>query len=83
MAKTSAIRLRAMRPALGPSDRGGLQSIEFKPAKGGVISETRVRKTTPGRDYPDYTTETAVHASVEDAIDHLKSKLESCFTKKG
>lgn len=37
-----------------------LQEISFKPAQGGLISETR-RKTDGGRMVPDWKTETAVH----------------------
>lgn len=53
----------------GPN--GGLQDVTFRPAIGGMISETSTKKE--GKMGPDYRRETAVHPSIGHAVRHLKS----------
>lgn len=63
--------------------KGELIEVSFKPAKGGVISETRSKHKRGGQgggpDY-DYETENAVHSSAEAAGKHLASTMAHCFT---
>lgn len=55
--------------------------IEFKPADGGMISETRHR--TAGDKYgPSFEHKTAVHAKLSDAVAHLKKHMGGSFAKK-
>lgn len=58
-----------------------IQECSFRPAKGGMISETR-SKTAGGKFGPDYKTETAVHGSLGHAVRHLKSVMEPGSKKK-
>jgi hypothetical protein len=62
---------------------GEVCEVSFKPAKGGVISETRTKMKRGGQgggpDY-DYKTENGVHPSMEHASAHLKSTLGHSFT---
>lgn len=78
--KTSAIALRSSHD----KPKGGkkkLIEIQFEPAEGGVISRTRHR--TEGDEYGPSETKTAVHASKEDAAEHLMTTMESCFKPSG
>lgn len=58
-----------------------IQECSFRPAKGGMISETRW-KTAGGKFGPDYKTETAVHGSLGHAVRHLKSVMGQAEHKK-
>ncbi len=49
-----------------------LIEVSFKPATGGMISETR-HKTGGGKFGPDYKYDTAVHGSLGHAVRHLKA----------
>jgi len=49
-----------------------LIEVSFKPATGGMISETR-HKTGGGKFGPDYKHDTAVHGSLGHAVRHLKA----------
>ncbi len=53
----------------GPN--GGLQDVTFRPATGGMISETSSKHE--GKMGLDYKREIAVHPSVGHAVRHLKS----------
>ena len=76
MAKTSAIALRegAHKPKAGKKK---LIEISFEPAEGGVISRSRHR--TEGDEYGPSESRTAVHATKEDAAEHLMTSMEDCF----
>lgn len=56
--------------------------VSFKPAKGGLVSETRTKSKRGGQgggpDY-DYETENGVHSTLEHASKHLKSTLGHHF----
>ncbi len=53
-----------------------VQEVSFKPATGGMISETRRKMAGDGKFGPEWKTETAVHANLGHAIRHLKSTME-------
>jgi hypothetical protein len=85
VAKSSAHRLAQQNASVtsagvGDFDKGEreLMSVEFTPAKGGVVSETRMKVKGKG-DYPDHRTSRAIHASMADATRHLKSAMGDCF----
>lgn len=59
--------------ANGPGN-GELQDVTFRPAKGGLISETSHR-IKGGKFGQDYKRETAVHGSLGHAVRHLKSVM--------
>lgn len=63
-------------------DNASVQGIEFKPATGGMISETR-HKVSGGKYGPDYKYETAVHPSIGHAVRHLKAAFGKKSEKKG
>jgi hypothetical protein len=59
-----------------------IESLEYKPADGGVVSETRSKVSrggSGGGPSYDYDHKTAVHSSLEDAKAHLESCLGHCF----
>ena len=61
---------------------GEVHSIEFKPAKGGLISSTHLRFKRGGQGSgPDYDNETemAVHPTIEHAAAHLKTRFGRTF----
>lgn len=69
-------------------ERGGkpeIQSVNFEPAEGGLVSETRMKYKRGGQgggpDY-DYETERAIHPSIEHAAEHLREKLGHHFGAK-
>jgi hypothetical protein len=59
-----------------------IEGVEFRPAEGGLVSETRKKVSRggsgggPGYDYDH---ETAVHHSMDDAKAHLESCLGHVF----
>jgi hypothetical protein len=59
-----------------------IEEVAFRPAKGGIISETRTKTKRPGQgggpSY-DYDHDTEVHPSMEHAQAHLEAKLGDCF----
>lgn len=60
------------------SRKGEVISVEFRPAKGGVVSETRTKYKRGGQGggpMDDYEHETAVHSTKEDAAAHLHAAL--------
>ncbi len=70
-------------PAM-PESHGGsktLVEVSFKPATGGMISETR-HKTSGGKFGPDYKYDTAVHGSLGHAVRHLKAAFGHAGKKK-
>lgn len=80
MAKTSAIALRSSHD----KPKGGkkkLIEISFEPAEGGVISKTRHRMQ--GDEYGPSETKTAIHATKENAAEHLMTSMEDCFKSIG
>ncbi len=58
-----------------------LLEISFKPATGGMISESRHR-TNGDKFGPDYKHETAVHPSIGHAVRHLKTSMGKAMGKK-
>lgn len=60
-----------------------LLEVSYRPAKGGVVSETRTRTKRSGQgggpDF-DHESETGVHPSLEHAQAHMASVLSDCFT---
>ncbi len=70
-------------PETAPSHSGSRELIEvsFKPATGGMISETR-HKTGGGKFGPDYKHDTAVHGSLGHAVRHLKTAFGKAAGKK-
>ncbi len=62
-------------------DSGQLDEVSFRPATGGLISETR-RKSKNGDFGSDYKRETAVHSNIGQAVRHLKSVMGSGVEKK-
>lgn len=56
--------------------KGELQDVTFRPAKGGLISETS-HKVKGGKFGPDYKRETAVHGSLGHAMRHMKDVFGS------
>lgn len=59
-----------------------IESVSFRPAKGGVISETSHRTKRSGQGggpMHDYDHETAVHPSMEHAQAHLGKMLGDCY----
>jgi hypothetical protein len=64
--------------------KGEVTEVGFRPAKGGVVSETRRRFKRSGQgggpDF-DHETETAVHATPESAAAHLKTVLGHAFAE--
>lgn len=71
-----------MAKAKGKSE---VMEVSFRPAKGGVISETRSRTKRGGQgggpDY-DYETENGVHPTVKHAAAHLEKTLGHAFAGK-
>lgn len=58
-------------------------SVEFRPAKGGVVSETRTETKRGGQGggpMCDYDSATAVHPTLESAADHLKKHMGNAFS---
>jgi hypothetical protein len=56
--------------------------VAFKPAKGGVVSETRTRTPRGGQGGGpsfEHDSEQGVHPTMEHAVAHLKSSLGHCF----
>ena len=49
-------------------------TIEFRPVKGGMISDTR-RKSDGGKFGPEWKTETAIHPNLNHAAKHLKKAM--------
>ena len=72
MAKDSSSRAR----------KGEVLGIEFKPAKGGLVSETHMRYKRGGQgggpDW-DHESETGVHPNMEHAHAHLEAMMGHCF----
>lgn len=66
---------------MSDSPHGSVESIDFKPAIGGMISETR-RKVSGGKFGPDWKHETAVHPSIGHAVRHLKAAFGKSAGKK-
>lgn len=65
--------------------KGEVESVQFKPAKGGVISETRhkiKRGGQGGGPLHDYEHETAVHPTIESAHAHLTAMMGHSFAGK-
>lgn len=59
-----------------------VQEVTFRPAKGGVVSETRMKYKRGGQGggpMNDYESQTAVHSSHEEPSKHLKAMLGRCF----
>jgi hypothetical protein len=65
------------------SRKSELIEVSFKPAKGGIISETRTKVKRGGQgggpDY-DYETENGAHPDLAHAAAHLKSTMGHCFS---
>lgn len=65
------------------AEKHEIESVEFRGAKGGIVSETRMRHKRPGQgggpDY-DYKHETGVHPTLEHAKEHLETALGHLFT---
>lgn len=62
-----------------------VKEVSFKPAKGGVVSETRKevkRGGQGGGPMHDYEHETAVHPDMESAHAHLSAMMSHCFKGK-
>jgi hypothetical protein len=58
--------------------------VSFRPAKGGVVSETRTETKRGGQGggpSMDYDQETAVHPTAEDAHAHLDKMMAGCWGK--
>ena len=58
-----------------------LMGVEFSPAKGGVVSETRHRVKSSRGDFMDHKVTKAVHTSLADVTRHLKTVMGDCFSK--
>lgn len=65
----------------GGIGRHELIEVSFKPATGGMISETR-HKMGGGKFGPDYKHDTAVHGSLGHAVRHLKAAFGKASGKK-
>lgn len=78
--KTSAIALRSSHEK-PKSGKKRLIEVTFEPAEGGVISRSRHR--AEGDEYGPTETKTAVHATKEDAAEHLMTTMEGCFKPSG
>jgi len=62
--------------------KGEVVAVEFRPAKGGVTSETHMRYKRGGQGggpMEDHEREMAVHTSAEDAHQHLSKMMGHCF----
>ncbi len=62
--------------------KGEVKEVSFRPAKGGVVSETRreyKRGGQGGGPMMDHESETAVHADMKSAMSHMKSCMGHCF----
>lgn len=63
------------------AEQTDIDSIDFKPATGGLISTTR-RMSKGGKFGPDYKSETAVHPSLDHAVRHMKKTFGESLSKK-
>lgn len=68
------------------ADKGKVHSLEFRPAKGGIISRTVMAHKRGGHgggpDY-DHSSEERVHPDMDSAKAHLESTMGSDMGKKG
>lgn len=65
------------------SRKGEMVGMEFKPAKGGAVSETHMRYKRGGQGggpTEDHEHETAVHPTLQHAQDHMAAMMGHCFT---
>lgn len=88
MAKSSASRLikqgsgATATHAKGTNPGRDVLEVAFKPARGGLISETRIRRKvgkSASYDLGPSDSETAVHPSIGHAVKHLKDTFGSSF----
>lgn len=57
-------------------------AMEFRPAEGGMVSETHTETPRGGQGggpMMDHDSETAVHGSMEHAVAHMKKHMGHCF----
>lgn len=71
-----------MNPNSSVKSKPEVEHVSFRPAKGGIVSETSMKTTRGGQGggpLHDYGSETAVHGSMAHAVKHLKEKMGHCF----
>ena len=70
---------------LSQNHMDSVDSVEFRPADGGLVSETRgkAKLSGKGRDaMTDYKHSTGVHTTLASAVAHMKKHLSHHFSKK-
>lgn len=69
---------------LNQNHADSVDSVEFRPADGGLVSETRGKIARKGRGGmgPEYKHSTGVHTTLSSAVAHMKKNLAHHFAKK-
>lgn len=71
---------------LNQNHADSVDSVEFRPADGGLVSETRGKLKSPGKGKsmigPEYKHSTGVHTTLSSAVAHMKKNLAHHFAKK-
>lgn len=71
-----------LHPNTAERSKGEVKEVSFKPAKGGIVSETRrefKRGGQGGGPSHDYEHETAVHPDMKSAHAHMAAMMGHCF----